>query len=430
MSRFQTHTSAERRAVRRDTSGLRSIVCDSVLRCAVTPLRKLGTPLRKLGPPLITLVVITLALSACASIPGWVPLSPNHIPSSLDADQVPGAITKANDALSRDDTATAMDWMRAASKATGLPVETRQEVQALLEKASQRRIDVLSHDEDGADALADMVELDLPREIAVEAGLASAELYLKQDEGVDAYRVLKLLDTKFPLHFERQRAADIMCDVGLVAIQDGPGFLGFFTHRDEGIAILEYVILNAPWAKRGDEAYRSLSQRYEYDGEWDLSVQRAQQLVLNHPGSPLRVQAQAQVPHLRLLSIKSPEYDRDAIYQARGELEEWLTMFSGTVLEPKVRIDLGDALRRLSDNDMIVSHFYERVDNPFGAHRHAERALEEAKDAGDEVRMKDIQTWLDGLPPAPPPAIPNTAVPVAIPATPAPAQPAPPGAKP
>jgi hypothetical protein len=379
----------------------------------------------------LVVALFALALGGCASIPGWVPLSPNHIPSTLDADKVPGAITKANDALARGDTATAIDWMRSASKATGLPVETRQEVQTLLEKASQQRIDQLSHDEDGADALADMVELDLPREIAVEAGLASAELYLKQDEGIDAYRVLKQLDTKFPLHYERQRAADIMCDVGLVAILDGPGFLGFFTHRDEGIAILEYVILNTPWAKRGDEAYKALSIRYEYDGEWDLSIQRAQQLVLNHPGSPLRIQAQAQVPHLRLLSIKSPEYDRDAISQAKGELEEWLTMYMGTDLEPKVRIDLGDALRRLSDNDMIVSRFYERVDNPFGAHRHADRALQEAKDAGDEERMKDIQAWIDGLPPAPPPAIPAAAVPAAVPAVPASAPPAAaPGAKP
>jgi hypothetical protein len=375
------------------------------------------------APALLLLLAATLLFgaSACSSIPGWVPLSPNHIPSSVDADKVPEAIAKAEEALSKNDTAAAIDWMRSASKATGLTVETRQRVQMLLEQACERRIEELSHDPDRADALADMVDLDLPRGIAVEAGIHAAQLYVQSGEDMDAWKVLKKLDVKFPLHYERQRAADILCDIGLVAIQDGPGFLGFFTHRDEGIAILEYVILNMPWAKRGDEAYRALSQRYASDGDWDLAIQRAQQLVLNHPASELRVRAQAQVPHLRLLSIKTPEYDRDAIAKARTEFEEWLTMFNGTELEPKVRIDLGDCLRRLSDNDMIVSRFYVRVDNAFGAQRHAHRALEEAKDAGDFERITDIQEWIDGLPPAPPPAITSAAVPAADPNAVAPA---------
>lgn len=236
--------------------------------------------------------------------------------------------------------------------------------------------------------------------------MRAAELYVAQDEGLDAWKVLKKLDTKFPLHFARQRAADLMCDIGLVAIQDGPGFLGFFTTRDEGQEILEYVILNAPWAKRCDEAYRALSELYEKERNWDLAIDRTQKLVLNQPGSPLRVYAQAQVPHLRLVSIKSPEYDRTAITTARQELEQWLSMYPGHEIEGAVRVDLGDCLRRLSDNDMIVSRFYHRVDSPFGARRHAERAVAEAKDAGDAERVKEAEAWIAELPPAPEPAAP------------------------
>jgi hypothetical protein len=343
-------------------------------------------------------VVLALVLGACSSLPSWVPLSSSHVPSSLDADEVPDAIAKAEAALAAGDTATAIDWMRAASKTTGTSVEMRDRVQVLLEQACSRRIEELSNSEEGAEALAEMIELDLPRQIAVQAGIRAAELLVAQGEGVDAARLLQKLDTKFPLHYERQRAADIMCEVGLVAIQDGPGFLGFFTDRDDGQGILEYVILNAPWAKRCDEAYMALAKRYELDTEWDLAIDRTQKLVLNHPASPLRVYAQAQVPRLRLNSIKSPEYDRTAIATARREIEEWLAMYAGHALEPAVRVDLGDCLRRLSDNDMIVSRFYERVDNVHGARWHAERAIAEAKDAGDEERMAEARSWLEELP--------------------------------
>jgi len=335
----------------------------------------------------------------CSALPGWVPLSPNHIPSELDPEDLPAALTKAEAALASGDTETAIDWMRSASRARGLSAAERDRVQILLEKACAQRIADLALDPDGAEALADMVDIDLPRQLAVEAGLAAATRLIAEGEKLDAYDVLKKLDTKFPLHHERQRAGDMMCEIGLDAIADSPGFLGFWSDRDEGQAILEYVILNAPWARRCDEAYRALYLYYEDDHEWDVAVDRAEKLVLNHPGSPLRSAAQAHVPHMRLASIKSPEYDRSAIAKARTELQEWLLAFSGKDdLEGRVRIELGDALRRLSDNDLIVSRFYHRVDNAYGARRHAERAVEEAREAGDERRVEAANEWLAELP--------------------------------
>lgn len=353
----------------------------------------------------LILALAALVASGCSALPKWVPLSPNHIPSSIDADRVPEAIEKAEAALARDDTETAVDWMRAAAQATGLVPEQRDRVQVLLEKSADRRIEELGRSESGADALADMVDLDLPRQLSVQAGLRAAELMVAEDRGIRAFEVLRKLDTKFPMHYERQRAGDLMCGVGLVAIQDGPGFLGFFSTRDEGQEILEYVILNAPWAKRSDEAYLALSELYERDRDWDLAVDRLGKLVLNQPASPLRVRAQAHIPHMRLASIKSPEYDRTEVLTARREIEEWLLAYSGrSDLEASVRIDLGDALRRLSENDMIVSRFYHRVDNAFGARQHATRALAEAREANDEERVRAAQEWLDGLPPAEQPA--------------------------
>lgn len=339
--------------------------------------------------------------AGCSSLPGWVPFGSKHVASRLEPEEVPDALAQAEQALARGDSETAIEWMLAASRARGLPVEMRDRVQVQLEKACAQRIEALSADPEGADDLADMVDIDLPRQLAVEAGLRAATRMVEEQRDLDAYDVLKKLDTKFPLHHERQRAGDLMCDVGLRAIADGAGFLGFWSHQDEGQAILEYVILNAPWAKRCDEAYLALYTFYEDDHEWNLAIERAEQLVLNHPASTLRPAAQARVPHIRLASIKSPEYDRGALSKAQFELQEWLLAYAGQhELEQTVRIELGDALRRLSDNDMLVSRFYHRVDRPYGARRHAERAIVEAHEAGDERRVAAASEWLAELPAA------------------------------
>lgn len=350
---------------------------------------------------LLLALVLALASAGCSALPSWIPFSPNRVPSKLAAEDVPEAIERSEAALARGDSALAIDWMRSAVRASGLEPEQRDRAQILLERACAQRIAELAADPEGADELSELVDIDLPRQLAVEAGLRAAERMVAEDRGLDAFEVLKKLDTKFPLHHERQRAGDLMCAIGLEAIQDGPGFLGFWSTRDEGQAVLEYVILKAPQARRCDEAYRALYTLYADDHEWELAVDRAEKLVLYHPGSPLRAEAQASVPRLRLASIKSPEYDRGQITKARFELEQWLSTYAGkSDLEEGVRVDLGDALRRLSDNDLIVSRYYHRIDSAQGARFHATRAIEEARDAGDPERVAAAEKWLSSLPEA------------------------------
>jgi hypothetical protein len=322
----------------------------------------------------------------------------SSVPSALPREKVPAAITSAEQALQKSDAETALEWMRAAAVTKDLPTEQRDRIQLLLERAAELRIQQLSKPGSDPSELEDLVDLGLPRQLAVSAGVRAAQLWVAEDEPMEAFQLLKKLDTRFPLHHERQVAGDLLCDVGLQLIPDAPGFLGLFSTRDEGEEILEYVILNAPWAKRSDEAFAALSKSYEEAREWALAIERSERLVLSHPASPLRISAQARIPHLRLSSLKSPEYDRIALQKARTELEEWLIAYSGHTLEPAVRIDLGDCLRRLSDNDLIVSHFYDRVDNAYGARRHARRAIQEARDAGDQKRVAEASEWLAGLP--------------------------------
>lgn len=349
----------------------------------------------------------TLALSfsllalcvGCASVRSWLPGGPERIPAKLDAERVPHAIERAEAELAAGDAARALDWMSAAARSTGLTSELRENLQRLLEKAAEVRLEQLSVSGSDPDELADMLDLDLPRQIAVTAGVRAARAMFAAGDRMDAYRLIKKIDTKFPLHHERVAAGDLLFEIGASLAADKSSFLGLFKKTDDAQEVLEYLILYYPWAGDCDRAYSTLAAIYEADQEWDLAIDRHEKLVLSHPSSPLRTTSQAAVPRLRLAALRSPEYDRSELLRARHEFEDWLRAFAGHELEARVRLDLADCLRRLSDNDLIVARFYRTVRNDYGAHWHAQRALEEARAAQDAARTRAAETFVAGLPP-------------------------------
>jgi hypothetical protein len=346
-------------------------------------------PVFELARPLV-LAGLLLFVGACAS---------SGAPSKIDKHQVPHAIERAEADLAAGDAKGALEWMRSAAAVSDLTTETRNQVQALLEKAADVRIQQLSAPGSDPDELVDMLELDLPRQLAVTAGVNAARLEFARGRAKDAYLLIKKVDTKFPLHHERVAAGDLLVDIGLYLTEHPSHVLWFFESDDDAEEVLEYVILNDPWSARCDEANATLARLYEEDRDWRQAIDRNEKLVLNHPLSRFRPYCQARIPHLRLVALKSPEYDRSELIRARKELEDWLARYAGHPLEPAVRQDLGDSLRRLAQSDLVIARFYRRVDNPAGQRLHAERAAEEAKLAGDERRATEAQELLAHLPP-------------------------------
>ncbi len=330
-----------------------------------------------------------------------MPWGPERIPKKLDADRVPHAIESARMELAAGHTDRALAWMRAAVLAENLSTTKREEVQSLLEESAAKRIEELSKPGADPEELAELVDLDLPRQLAVTAGIEAARRLIEKGELVDAFEIIEKVDTKYPLHHERQQAGEVLADIGLRLSKDYSHFLIFYDRQDDAQKVLEYLILNYPRAPRCDEAYATLARIYTDDRNWSLAIDRLQKLLLNHPTSPLCVAAQAEIPSLRLRSIASPEYDRSAVLKAREELEAWLRGHSGEAIETKVRLDLADCLRRLSDSDLGIAQFYGRVKNPTGARFHAERAAQEAREAGDVERATRAESFLEDHPASP-----------------------------
>lgn len=348
---------------------------------------------------LAVLLLASLAAGpGCSTIASWMPGGPERIPKKLEVKQVPHAMEAARKELAAGNSGRALEWMRAAAAADGLPTDQREQVENLLEQSAAKRIEDLSRPGSDPADLADIVDLDLPRQLAVSAGLEAARRMQERGDLIEAYRIIKRVDTKYPLHHERAQAGEILGELGLALSKDYSHFWFFYNRQDDAQEVLEYMILNYPRAPKCDEAYVTLARIYADERNWSLAMDRLEKLILNHPSSPLRPAGQAQIPHLRLQSIASPEYDRSALLRARQEIGEWLRSFPGNDLEPKVRTDLADCLRRLSDSDMAIAGFYGRVNNPTGVRWHARRAADEAREAGDEGRARTAENFLQKFP--------------------------------
>jgi tetratricopeptide (TPR) repeat protein len=346
--------------------------------------------------PLLALLLALAALGAGCKTSS-IQRSP-EVPSRIEPEEVPGAIAAAEEALLADRPQLAMDWMRVASTLEGLPSDQRVRVQRLLEISADRFIAEVERDERAAEVLSEVLDLELPRQVAVTGALRGAQLYQAREEPWEAVKVVQAVDKRYPTHHLRPEAGRLLVECGLTLSELPSGW--FSSNRDNAYAALEYVSVHYPAADRGDEALMRLAEMYEEDRRFDLAIGRHEELTTNDPESPLLPYSLARIPHLKLAAIASPEYDRRAVLEARRDLERWLADYPGHPVAEAVEYDLVDALVRLTVSDLGVARFYARIDNPAGVRYPAERARREAEAAGDAGLVARADALLAELPPA------------------------------
>lgn len=355
-------------------------------------------PERAHPPRLVPTLALALALAGagCSSSPLR---RTGQVPKSIPREEVPAALERAERALAEGRSDLALEWAYVASRVEGLPTEERNRAQSLMERAADERVESLEADEGDPERLAELIDVGLPRHISVSAGIRAARAYVAQGEYKRAFTLLQRLDELYPRHYESRAAGALIAEIGIELSYRNTGWWIFGRSRPKAYQALEYLVLEHPLEPRCAEAYWRLGEMYEEDKKWATAIERLRELVLYHPRSVYVPAAMARIPHLRLASIESPEYDRKAILLARSELEEWLRVHPGHELEPTVREDLDDALLRLAQSDLVIARFYRTVGNLFGARLHAKRALELARLADDESRAAQAQELLERLGP-------------------------------
>jgi hypothetical protein len=340
----------------------------------------------------LVLLAVALLTSGCSS------LADSFRPRLVtELGKAPEAIERSERELAEGKTELALRRARDARAVRGLSPELRDRLELLIERIAAALIEQQRADADGASRLAELVDAGLPKQLSVAAGIRAARIRMDLDQPFKAYRLLRKLEEKFPRHHGRAEAGAILAEAGLKLADDPWSFL-FFNAQDDGLEILEYLVLTYPSERRCDEAFAKLAQVYEQRKQYGLAIQRHEELLFSHGGSPLASASQARIPHLRLLGLESPEYDRTELLRARRELEAWLTRRTGDAEEAEVRLDYADCLQRLVQSDMGIARYYRRIDRPYGARYHAERALRLALDTGDERLTRDARKLLASIP--------------------------------
>ena len=344
-------------------------------------------------PQLLLAALLALWAPACNSTGKQA-----KVPKSYEPEEVDAAIEQAQTELTQEGMAgAAMKRMSVASQSPGLDSSQRVAVQRTLEAAADAFIDEFEAPGSDPRPLVKLLDEQLPRRIEVRAGMRAAHLWFEKGQRMKAYRLIQRIDREYPQHFERHAAGALLFDIGDSLANDKRRYGLFFKYRNVAPEVLEYLVLNHPSDPRGDQALWILASIYEQKGKWEFAIEKQQDLILWFNTSPLLPAAKAQIPHLRLASLASPEYDRAQLQLARAELEAWLGEYPAHELVPGVEADLLDCLRRLADNDMVVARFYRRVKNFDGAEYHARRALEEAHQGEDAEQIRDAQKLLDEI---------------------------------
>ena len=115
-----------------------------------------------------------------------------------------------------------------------------------------------------------MLDLELPRRIAVTAGIRAARIYYEQGERKKAFELLKRVDSAYPHHHERVAAGSLLAEVGFSFAADGQPF------RSTARELLALIALGS-----GDTATaRELSTDISDDREAPAGLrQRATQML-------------------------------------------------------------------------------------------------------------------------------------------------------
>jgi tetratricopeptide (TPR) repeat protein len=256
----------------------------------------------------LLLCLSLVAAAGCASFNN--PFANRDVPSTPESSDA--RVDKAEQELAAGRSAVALDDLVKARKTKNLSTDQKNRIDLLLERCADIRVNELSASGTNPGYLEELFELNLPRQIAITAGVRAAKLWLDQGDPDEAYAMIKKVDKRYPppgTHHERLLAGDLLYEAGENLSRSDFSFLGFFSDKDDAKGILEYLVQNYPQERHCDRAYLRLAELYEEERLWKIAIERHQDLVTYHIDSPLAPYSELRIPQLRMISLRRPDFD-------------------------------------------------------------------------------------------------------------------------
>jgi hypothetical protein len=324
------------------------------------------------------LLLAPLLLSGCALLKSS---DPDAI-SNVESETAGHHLTLATEEFEAGDLDGAIDRLIALRALVLITPEERARADAMLQAAVRQLFDLYEEEGRGSSDFVRIYELDLPVHLRATAGLLAADRLIDEGHPVRSFKAVRRVDRKLPTHQARGLAAQVLSRTGHHMLERGGHYWFLFSYTARGVSALEYLVVQYPTSPLCAEAYVALAEHYEGEADLDRAIERHEDLLIYHPESPAAVLSQARLPYLRLQRLERDDYDRSQLVFADIELERWLARYSGNELEPWVRTVQEECRTRLTNNDLVLARYYARIDSPFGARMHAERALATAQASG------------------------------------------------
>ncbi|MEZ5980039.1 MAG: hypothetical protein R3F34_17750 [Planctomycetota bacterium] len=235
----------------------------------------------------------------------------------------------------------------------------------------------------------------LPRAVRAIRTVGLARKLLEEGEPFEAYLEIQRLENVYPSHHLSREAGDVVADAGVALYESKGHYMLFFADRSRAPTVFEYLVLRHPTHPRCDDAYWLLGTYAADHREYQRAIGYFEDLVLFHPGSPHAIAAEAEVPKLRIADHVRYDFDFGAILKAFDETNKWLARHCDRDLGPE-HAELVDSMRELRQEclvryaraDLGIARFYARVGQDFGANKHAQRALDVAREAGSAAEAE------------------------------------------
>lgn len=290
-------------------------------------------------------------------------------------------------------------WLLATACATTVaPLRTAE--QSLVDADARLQ----AGDPDGAlDALAPIEGDQCPKRLGDRRDILTAEAELARGELWRAYLALEKFSDVHPHSELRQKAVEMLWQIGRGLIERDGGFLFFWSDRGAGRTVLEHLITRHPDTQHLADALRILGDMAFEDENYELAQQRFRDIILNQPESEWRVYAQFRFAMSMVASLQGPDYDLDRTEHAARELN---TFLATQPENPELLAETERALATLRqwqvERHLTIADFYRRVDNVPGQRYHLELATRpEFADVPAYARaVAERDALLRALPPA------------------------------
>ncbi|GEM_PF-1934755 len=245
--------------------------------------------------------------------------------------------------------------------------------------------------------LLDSVEEDsFSREDRPRLAVDLARAHFLLGEWWEAYDRIRDLPREHPSSPWLAQAEEIEFKSGALLAGRGGGFLFFTSDLSDAILVLEHFLLYYPTSRWLPDALRILGEAAYRNEDWDLAIERFSELLQRAPEGEWSDLASFRIAMAHYRKLVGPEYDLEAMENARRELASYLSVERGNEsFVDQARRALTKVLLWIDRKNLLLADFYLRIDKPESARLYLQRILSRP----DSPLRGEAETRLSRLPP-------------------------------